>query len=376
MRQADEPTDIVRDRQAAKTAARAAADAADLAKRRRQTVRQLFERWASTALVPHVRGDGKRAGRKDGGQFAREQFERRVFPVLGDVAAADVTKADILAILDTVKAEGKLRTANVILADLKQMMRFAAERDVVVASPIEAVQKRSVGGADVERDRVLSAGEIQALAQAIPKANMSKRSVIAVWLILATGCRIGEAVGARWEHLNLHGKTWYLPDTKNQRDHTIHLSAFAVRQIQALAALRENDLLGQPIPWLFPNAAGDGPVCVKSLGKQLSDRQRPPERRMKNRAKNTSSLSLPGGRWTAHDLRRTAATLMAQLGISTDVIDECLNHKLQSRVSRVYIRDRREVDQARAFDALGARLDELTGVPAQGARVIPFKVAT
>ena len=47
---------------------------------------------------------------------------------------------------------------------------------------------------------------------------------------------------------------------------------------------------------------------------------------------------------------------MAQLGISTDVIDECLNHMLQSRVSRVYIRDRREVEQARAFEALGTRL--------------------
>jgi integrase len=77
---------------------------------------------------------------------------------------------------------------------------------------------------------------------------------------------------------------------------------------------------------------------------------------MEHRTKNTAALNLSGGKWTAHDLRRTAATLMAGLDISTDVIDECLNHMLQSRVSRIYIRDRREGQQAIAFDALGEKL--------------------
>jgi hypothetical protein len=46
---------------------------------------------------------------------------------------------------------------------------------------------------------------------------------------------------------------------------------------------------------------------------------------------------------------------MAGVGVSTDVIDECLNHKLASKVARIYIQDRRLAEQARAFDALGAR---------------------
>jgi hypothetical protein len=50
---------------------------------------------------------------------------------------------------------------------------------------------------------------------------------------------------------------------------------------------------------------------------------------------------------------------MASLGISSDVIDECLNHMIQSRVTRIYIRDRREGEQVKAFDALGQRLAEL-----------------
>ena len=47
---------------------------------------------------------------------------------------------------------------------------------------------------------------------------------------------------------------------------------------------------------------------------------------------------------------------MAGLGISGDVIDECLNHMIESRVRRTYIRDRRALEQARAFDALGQML--------------------
>jgi integrase len=150
-----------------------------------------------------------------------------------------------------------------------------------------------------------------------------------------------------------------LPETKNGRDHTIHLSAFALAQFKALADLKEAGDDQKPLPWVFPNTAGDGPVCIKSFGKQLSDRQRPAERRMQHRSKRTESLMLSGGRWTAHDLRRTAATIMAGLGVSGDVVDECLNHVIESRVRRTYIRNRRPEEQARAFDVLGSKLSTL-----------------
>ena len=368
------PTDVVRERRTARAAAIQAAAAAALEDRRRLTIRQLFDRWAATELTPRTGTDGRRQGRKDGGQYVREQFKRRVFPHLGDVAAVAVTKADLLSVLDGARAEGRLRTANVLLAGLKQMYRFALAREIVERNPLDTVTKRDAGGAETERNRVLSAEEVTKLAEAVPTAKMSKRSAAAIWLILATGCRVGEAMGARWEHVDTESETWHLPETKNERPHTIHLSTFALRQFEALAALRENDREGKLVPWVFPNAAADGSVCIKSFGKQLSDRQRPPERRMQHRSKTTTALILPDGRWTAHDLRRTAATMMAELGVSGDVIDECLNHVIENRVRRTYIRDRRLADQARAFDALGARLEGLTSGE-EVSNVVPLKVA-
>jgi integrase len=198
--------------------------------------------------------------------------------------------------------------------------------------------------------------------------------------MLATGARIGELMGAVWaDHgaddrtlasiadsanvkfgvVDLEKGTWLLPTTKNEREHLIHLSAFAISKFRLLAAYREVGGDGKPQQWIFPNSRGTGPIDVKSLGKQLADRQRPADRRIAGRSKSSESLILPGGRWTAHDLRRTAGTLMAAMGISGDVIDECLNHVIESRVRRTYIRDRRPVEQARAFDALGERLAAL-----------------
>jgi integrase len=365
---------------------------AEVERQRRLSVKQVFERWAATELAPHIGGDGKRIGRKDGGQYVREQFERRVFASLSDIAVMDVRKADILSILDAVKAEGKLRTANVLLADLKQMFRFAAEREIIEHSPIELISKRKIGGKDIKRDRVLSIGELTALVKQLPAANLSRRTALGLWLILATGCRTGELMGAAWADakphqkalqaivdahntiqksgavqlgfVDLRARTWYLPTTKNQRDHLIHLSDFAMQLFTELVTLREADrITGKPLAWIFPDSRGTGPVCVKSFGKQLADRQRNIKGRLKNRAKSVDALSLEGGHWTAHDLRRTASTQMSQLGISNDVINECENH-IKQGMSGVYIQDRREGEQAKAFDALGRRLQELVELAA------------
>ena len=370
--------------------ARAAADEAQRleqteAKRRAVTFREVFNQWRDTDLQPHIRADGKRTGRKDGGRFVFEQFERHVFPTLAEVPFAMVRRVDVLTILDTQKIAGKLRTANVLLADLKQLFRFAVDREIIAASPIDRIKKDKVGGADVARDRHLSESEIRALSTQLEAAKLTKRSELAIWISIATGVRVGELMGATWighgtgadtlmelaekrdvkyGTVDLANRRWYIPDTKNQRDHTIHLSAFVVAKFEALSDLRENN------DWIFPGSRGRQPLLVKAFGKQIGDRQRE-GKPLKNRSTATQALVLSGGKWTHHDLRRTAGSLMAGLGVSTDVINECLNHKLADRMARVYIHNRREADQRIAFEALGRKLFELTN-SADGSNVMPL----
>ena len=375
------------------------------AKSRRKTVRQLFDQWRAT-LNPMIRADGRRVGRKDGGKYVFEQFERHVFPDVGGLAVEDVRKSDLLALLEKQMAAGKARTANVLLTDLKQFFDYAVDHEIVAVNPLARISKKKIGGADVARNRHLSREELELLKQAVPVSGLNLRSQAAIWLILATGARIGEVMGAVWADtlpadpmqrkarldelqaqadaddvklgvVDTKTRKWYLLATKNQRDHTIHLSNYALRQIGKLSQIRETlkDTDDKMLtPWIFPARENFRPVSVKSFGKQLADRQRDPEQRMKNRSNNTMALLLPGGKWTAHDLRRTTGTLMAKLGFSSDTINECLNHVTTDRMTKVYIQSRREDDQVRAFDALGRYLGQLHN-PVAGADVIELRRA-
>jgi len=329
------------------------ANALALENSRKISLKQLFERWAAVELKPHLRADGRRIGRKDGGSYTKQQFERRLFPSYGDMDIREVRKADLIAVLDKAKSEGKRRTCNMLLADMKQMFRFACTRELIDINPLETVSKKEAGGADVERTRNLSEAELSQLKDKLANAKLPRRTQIAALLILGTGCRVSELTHAKWTNVDLKNRKWFLPDTKNQRSHTIHLSDFSLKCFRELMTLQSVDLSLSTCTWVFPNINGDGPVCSKSFSKQMSDRQKVELKRLTGRTKLVDSLQLPGGKWTPHDLRRTAATLMARLGVSTDVIDECLNHKLQSRISRVYIHDRRDAQQVIAFDMLG-----------------------
>ena len=229
----------------------AAAKEAGLEQQRRLTVRQIFERWCSTQLQPRPRADGKRTGRKDGGEYVRQQFERHVFPMVGDTRQQRLRKADLLALLDAQTSTGKMRTANVLQADLKQMFDFALDRELIASNPLATVKKRQIGGASVERERTLDENEVSMLSQALREADMQPRSTT-VWSILATGVRVGELMGAVWADtlpfepkprkarldtlqaqaeadgvklgiVNIAARTWHLQDTKNQRSHLVEV---------------------------------------------------------------------------------------------------------------------------------------------------------
>ena len=61
-----------------------------------------------------------------------------------------------------------------------------------------------------------------------------------------------------------------------------------------------------------------------------------------------------------HDLRRTASTIMGDLGIKPEAIDRCQNHKEPNRIRRTYQRNSFQPEMKEAWQLLGARLEALT----------------
>lgn len=312
----------------------------------RITVADLFERWATVELIR----------RKDGGKEIRRMFAKDVLPIIGDLAVEDIRKGHVTAVTDALLARGVTRMAKMIFALIRQMFRFAVDRDIIEADPTAAIRKAKIGGKDVERDRVLSEDEIRTLYRQTPSAGLLHTTEAAIWLALATGCRIGKLLRAEWRHVHPEAGEWFIPadNSKNGRPHTIYLSEFAARHFQALQAINGAS------KWCFPNRDDSDNVCVKTVTKQLGDRQRGEASPMSRRSPHTNALTLPGGRWTPHDLRRTAATLMTALGVLPEVAEKCLNHTEESRVKRTYQRHSYEAEKREAWRLLGERLELLT----------------
>lgn len=318
----------------------------------RITVTDLFDRWEAVVLT----------SRKDGGKEMRRLFEKDVLPTLGSMAVEDVKKGHITGVTDALLARGVNRLAKLTFASIRQMFRFAQDRDIIEADPTASIRKTAIGGKVVERDRVLSEAEIRELKQVIPNANLTPSTERAIWICLATGCRIGELLQARWEHLDLPTGTWRIPEenSKNQRAHKVFLSAFAMEQFTALKIFNGTGA------WCYPNRDGSDHVCPKTITVQLGDRQRPARDALSKRVAATTALVLSGGRWTPHDLRRTAATMMVMLGALPEVAERCLNHVEENRIKRTYQRHSYEPEMRDAWKLLGDRLEFLTLIVAGG----------
>lgn len=332
----------------------------------RITVKGAFEKWKRLDLV----------NRFDKGAEVERSFNRDVFPLIGNMALADVQKSHIQEIIDVILARATetkrmVRSAKKTLADLRQMFGFALDRDHLEMDPTARIKKAKLGS-DVERDRILSEQELIKLFQALPKPDLATTSRLALLLQLATVTRIGEVLSARWEHVDFHNKTWTLPKTKNGKSHLIFLSSFAVRK------LKELQVITGSTPWLFPASRKPSEhVCEKSVSKQVSDRQRPNLEPMSGRSKQVTALVLAGGKWTPHDLRRTGATMMAELGSLPDVVERCLNHTEEKKVKRIYQRAQFEGPMRDAWQMLGERISLLESRAAGNSEnVVTLKVAS
>ena len=311
-----------------------------------KTVNQLFDDWERVYLVSH---------QKDRGAFTKAAYNYDVRPEIGDLRARDVRIAHIIQVIDRVLERKARRKANLVLSLLRQMFRHGLGRGIVDTDPTLGVSKKQAGGKEVPVDRHLSDSEVRELNRRLPSSGMSERMQAALWLILATGARVGELLRAQWTHIDNDAERWTIPaeNTKNQREHVIHLSPFAQHQLRVIGTLKS----GQ---FLFPGRVADQPISDKALSKAVRDRIRSIP--LKNRTPKTGVLVLSRGEWSPHDLRRTMATQMGDLGVQPHVIERCLNH-IQQGIVGVYQRQEYLAERKAAFETWGHRLTALTGMP-------------
>jgi integrase len=148
----------------------------------------------------------------------------------------------------------------------------------------------------------------------------------AIKFALVTGQRIGEVTGMTDAELDLGRKVWNIPGsrTKNGHPHSVPLSALA------LSLIKE---------------AGSGfGISREQVSSTVYDHQ----------------LGLD--RWTAHDLRRTVLTKMAELGVAPIVLGHVANHRTTTKAGitlGVYVQHAYEREKREALELWSKRLQEI-----------------
>lgn len=257
-------------------------------------------------------------------EYARV-FRVDLQPKIGTLRLPDVTKKHILAILDEIggtrNAPAQARRTKAILHNV---FRYALERDYISFSPCIGLPKLS---AMLPRTRVLSDEEIYALWK--ETENAPSMTALILRLTLLTGQRPGEVAGMRQSEISEckdKGIVWTIPRsrTKNKREQVVPLSNLAIQLLEKHRALLKEAwknalMLGQPIDRdiVFFSRNGDS---IAYIGKSCG--------RIRRRAKL--------GRFTPHDLRRTCATRLGELGFLDEVIAKVLNHAPTSVTGRHY----------------------------------------
>ena len=154
--------------------------------------------------------------------------------------------------------------------------------------------------------------------------------------LLLTLARLNEAAGARWRDIDMSAATWTIEETKNGQVHVVPLSRQALDLLRAL-----NTAADRPAALVFASNSGT------PLG---------------NWDRETKALQSRSGTvdWHRHDLRRTGATMLGDMGELPDIIEAALNHvSIRSPLAAAYNRSRYRPQVAQALQRLADALDDI-----------------
>jgi integrase len=280
---------------------------------------------------------------------------------------SQIGRADVHDLLDKIVDRGSPIVANRTLAAFRRMCGWAVERGLIDASPCEKVRAPA---AENSRDRVLSDAEIKAAWGAFAAIGWPFGPL--AQLLLLTGARRDEVADAKWSEIDLDKKIWTIAKerAKNGAAHEIALSDAAVSSLKALPRISD----GKKSDLVF-TTNGKTPVSGFSRAKEQFDGAILDALRAEaaGRGENPEGVQALA-HWTLHDLRRTAASGMAGLGIAPHVVEAVLNHKSGNikGVAAVYNRYNYADEKRAALDAWARKLEEIvSGKPA--ANVVQLK---
>lgn len=293
--------------------------------------------------------------------------------VWGNRKVEDIKKRDVVLLLESIIERGSPGSANNNFKIIRKMFRFAVQRDILEHSPCDGV----VMPAPLNRgDRVLSAVEIKTLWNKLASCHASTDIKNAIKLILVTAQRPGEVIGMHSSEID--GKWWTIPAerSKNKKAHRVYLTDTARDLIGSLKVLDKETQEMKPKGFIFPctNLKKTQPMGRLSISQVVSRNLAVPvlvdnKQLLDEDGKPVTENKLGVEDFTPHDLRRTAATFMSQIGFMDEIIDAVLNHTKQG-IIRTYNLNRYDNEKQQALEAWERKLNGI--ISGTESNVIPI----
>jgi len=265
-------------------------------------------------------------------------LRKHVLPVIGQVALADLHKRDVNRVIDPIVASGKKIAAARTFQIMRAIFSWAVGRGDLDQNPMEKMPKPEDNN---PRERTLSETEIKTFWGGISDACEIKAVARILKLCLVTAQRVGEVAGMARAELDLEAGTWKIPEarSKNKHAHEVPLSRLAIELIrEALADAGESD-------FVFPGLRGIR-ISMSTVSGGVVDAR--------------DKIGLP--HWTSHDLRRTAANSMQELGVLDSIIGHILNHRSVTRATVTQKHYTPRIPQREMRQALELWADRLVGI--------------
>ena len=262
-------------------------------------------------------------------RLIERRLRKDALPIIGHIQLHELHRRDVTRVIDAKMLDAPI-TARRVFEDIRAMVRWSVARGDLDHNPIDGMKGPPISK---PRTRVLSDDEIRALWQALDDKPEVAR---VIRLCLITGQRIGEVAGITEDELDLSRKVWNIPGTrtKNGHPHSVPLSQLAL------------DIINQA-----PSRLSAGNISCAIYYNQFGLARR----------------------WTAHDIRRTVLTKMAELGIAPIVLGHVANHRTTTKAGitlGVYVQHAYEREKRAALELWASRLQ---GIIDGGANVVAMR---
>ncbi|MHB8455364.1 MAG: tyrosine-type recombinase/integrase, partial [Acidiferrobacterales bacterium] len=244
--------------------------------------------------------------------IVRSRIEKDIKPQIGRLHLSEVRPMHVDELLKSVLKRGAPTVANDVLRWTRRIFDYAVKRHMIEYNPAAAFSLSDAGGKETQRTRALSRNELVKFLAAMREAKgFSRENELTLKLLLLLAVRKGELIAARWGEFDLKAGIWHLPSTRTKTGAALDIPLPAV----AVEWLEELHRMSGPSAWVLP-------------ARKMQDRMIP------HIAESTLGVALAKVKhglqpFTIHDLRRTARTHLAALGVSPHVAERCLNHKLK-----------------------------------------------